>query len=365
MARAGADEVLADHSGLAANPIVTQMLGAFPGPAMILNAGRHVVLANRKMAELSGLPVLEIVGSRPGEALHCVHASETDEGCGSTKFCTQCGIPKALTAHLASHTAEVEECRITRSTTDGPAAFDLRVRVSPLSCKGQFTVVALQDITDEKRRAVLERLFFHDVLNTVGGMKGVIDLMPHLTLDELPEMSRVARHLVVEIKEVIESQRDLMAAERADLRVNIRELDPEDVLLQLCALYSHHTAGFGKTILPLPLVGSHSVRSDEVLLRRVLSNLVKNALEASAPGQTVKIGFHYNGGPSFFVHNQSVMPPAVQLQVFQRSFSTKAATGRGTGTYSAKLLTECYLGGSISFESSAARGTTFTVRLAP
>ena len=43
-------------------------------------------------------------------------------------------------------------------------------------------------------------------------------------------------------------------------------------------------------------------------------------------------------GLTFSVHNAAVMPPEVQMQVFQRSFSTKSEAGRGIGTHSMKLL---------------------------
>ena len=52
------------------------------------------------------------------------------------------------------------------------------------------------------------------------------------------------------------------------------------------------------------------------------------------------------------------MPKRVQLQIFQRSFSTKG-NGRGLGTYSMKLFTEKYLQGRVSFESTEEEGTTF------
>ncbi len=52
------------------------------------------------------------------------------------------------------------------------------------------------------------------------------------------------------------------------------------------------------------------------------------------------------------------MPEAVQLQLFQRSFTTKGL-GRGIGTYSIRLLTERYLGGKVSFTSTPAAGTRF------
>ena len=64
----------------------------------------------------------------------------------------------------------------------------------------------------------------------------------------------------------------------------------------------------------------------------------------------------------FSVNNLKVMSKEVQHQIFQRSFSTKAAN-RGIGTYSVKLLTEKYLKGKVWFTSDEIFGTTFYVEL--
>ena len=65
----------------------------------------------------------------------------------------------------------------------------------------------------------------------------------------------------------------------------------------------------------------------------------------------------------FAVHNPAVIPEQVQLQMFQRSFSTKSQPGHGIGTYSMKLLGEQYLGGKVTFVSRFPEGTTFTLTL--
>ena len=65
----------------------------------------------------------------------------------------------------------------------------------------------------------------------------------------------------------------------------------------------------------------------------------------------------------FSVHNEQVMPEDVQIQIFQRSFTTKGQPGRGVGTYSMKLFGERYLGGRVSFVSRTPDGTTFTLVL--
>ena len=96
----------------------------------------------------------------------------------------------------------------------------------------------------------------------------------------------------------------------------------------------------------------------------VLGNLTKNALEATEAGETVTLSAAEEGDDiAFTVHNPAVMPPDIQKQIFQRSFSTKGGTGRGIGTHSVKLLTERYLKGTVSFTSQESAGTEFCVTI--
>ena len=112
-----------------------------------------------------------------------------------------------------------------------------------------------------------------------------------------------------------------------------------------------------------PTTAQPVIWTDGVLLGRVLGNLIKNALEASLRGQTVTVTFENEKQPLFSVHNPDVMSQAAQLQMFQRSFSTKEEKGRGIGSYSVKLLTEKYLKGKVWFVSRLPEGTTFFVEL--
>ena len=103
--------------------------------------------------------------------------------------------------------------------------------------------------------------------------------------------------------------------------------------------------------------------TDPTLLRRVVGNMVKNGLEGSAENETVRLSCQSSKtGIEFLVHNPQFMPRHVQLQVFQRSFSTKGKN-RGLGTYSMKLLGEQYLRGKVSFTSYPEGGTTFRIWL--
>jgi sensor histidine kinase regulating citrate/malate metabolism len=106
------------------------------------------------------------------------------------------------------------------------------------------------------------------------------------------------------------------------------------------------------------------ILTDRRLLGRVLGNMIKNALEAIRPGSRVTLSCQEDDDCVVCrVHNPGVIPPDIQMQVFQRSFSTKAAQGRGIGTHSMKLLGERYLYGKVSFASRDPDGTTFWIRL--
>lgn len=223
----------------------------------------------------------------------------------------------------------------------------------------------IADISDEKRLAVLMRTFFHDVMNTVGGIYGIAQLLAQqcdVNSDDqecLQQLGELAEQLVEEVA----SHRDLTYAESGDLATRFEPVATRELLQNLRSLYSRHGVAEGRTIA-LGDVWDGLVVTDRRLLARVLGNMLKNALEAIRPGGVVTLHCRQqNDRVTFAVHNPGVIPQQVQYQIFQRSFSTKGQVGRGIGTHSMKLLGERYLGGRVEFSSSEPAGTTFTITL--
>ena len=263
-----------------------------------------------------------------------------------------------------THVADVQECHVESWLTGQPISLELRVSAAPFFFEGEeLTVCSLRDITDEKRRQVLERLFFHDILNSAGALKAMVEMKDQVQCDEEDSLTETVRNLSSQIVEEIQSHRDLVAAEAGELAVKILDVHVPELLEKVCSLYRRHSLGSDKQIVLAPLAAQPVIWTDEVLLGRILGNLIKNALEASEPGDTVTVAFENTRQPCFSVHNPAVMPESVQFQMFQRSFSTRQERGRGIGSYSVKLLTEKYLRGKVWFDSRPPHGTTFFVSL--
>ncbi|MBA4071259.1 MAG: sensor histidine kinase [Gemmatimonas sp.] len=382
--RASAEEVQRQHRKLEGLPFVREFLDAMPNMAVVLNSDRQIVLMNRAFREFLGAGgpegdaveqrrevfealVTSALGKRPGEAVGCMHAKESDGGCGTTKFCRHCGAARSIVNSQKWSGLDVQECHLNVGNSDGrQTAVDFRVWAQHLDVHGDpFTIFSLIDISHEKRREALERIFFHDVLNTASVVQGLSDLMAQgqLPTDGIREAAGIMSQSAEQLVEEIEGQRALSAAESGDLEVTPRVLRSMDLIRRVLNVLRTASVSTGRELHVERAAQPFEFTSDPVLLRRVLVNLVKNALEAVPVGGVVTVGASREPDAVIFsVHNPTVMPADVQLQVFRRSFSTKGV-GRGLGTYSIRLLAQHYLRGQVSFVSNDTEGTVFTVRL--
>lgn len=338
------------------------LLDSLPYIAAVLDADRNIVYINEQFyASTDRESFKEIIQVKPGQALNCIHQDGDTKYCGTTSACDYCGMNLAIKDSQFNKSKYSRECRIMREVDGRKVAVDYLVTVSSLLIDGTYySLVTLSDISHEKRRRVLERIFFHDILNKAGSLTGFFDLMKSTNdINELNDYIRMAAFIGNEIVEEIESQRLLMDAETGELDVARETLNTLNILQQVILQITYHKVGKTKRLhLDIDTV-SCEVSSDPQLLKRLLMNMMKNALEAAVDEEVIQVGCWKKGKMVlFWVKNQAYMPTNVQAQVFLRSFSTKGR-GRGLGTYSMKLLGEQYLGGKVFFESDEQKGTTF------
>jgi hypothetical protein len=197
-------QVRAEHQHIWAIPHLQGLLNAFPTPAVILNECRQIVAANQRLCELLNRRQDKLLGMRVGEAFNCIHWREGHWGCGTAQFCETCGAVQAILSSQRRGGEDTQEWTITMRTDEGERALELRVTASSFHLDGEFTLLALNDITGEKRRAALERMFFHDVLNTAAGVRGLLEILPELSDQCRNETTHLACQLVEYLIEEIE-----------------------------------------------------------------------------------------------------------------------------------------------------------------
>lgn len=224
--------------------LLNRLFNGVPDVYLILNEQRQIIFANKAIVELLNVPDKHsLYGLRPGEALDCAHAVENIGGCGTTEFCKMCGAVNAILSSLRGKET-INECRITQRNGN---ALDLRVRATPLDIGGQrFTTFAVSDIGHEKRRKTLERLFFHDILNTAGGLRGISELLQDASIEEMDELKGMVYTLAERLVEEIQTQRILTAAESEELGISPVTLHSTELLHQISTVYRNHEVAQGR-----------------------------------------------------------------------------------------------------------------------
>jgi CheY-like chemotaxis protein len=352
--RAGGEDLNHQVQEALSNPIIKVLLESVQGYLLILNEQRQILAANPELLEaLNNESPDWMIGLRPGELLNCLHFSEGPDGCGTSLKCRSCGAVLAILGSRNNGVVTSGECNMSIRDGEKTATRFFRVNATPL-CSGDhtLTVFSVLDVSSAKRLELLDEIFLHDLLNSLGCMEGMGKSDSQATA---LQYESVVRHL----KEEVHYHRSLIEAEKGTLVKTEIWISAAEVLLELSDLLKNnprtnrHAIVFEKN-------SDYQFYLDKVLLIRVLFNMALNAVEASSPGDTIRIV--YSDG-TFSVHNPGVIPDDVSLHIFEHSFSTKGHSGRGLGTYGMKVLGEQYLGGSVSFSTNRDAGTVFRIKL--
>lgn len=332
----------------------------------ILNTKRQIVYANDLLLKKLGISEgLNVSGARPGEVFACIHSNDKPEGCGTSEFCRYCNIVNVILNAGSGNVPNTEEARVVVNKNGVREQLDLEVSASPFYfAENEYIVFSVQDITDKKRKEILERTFFHDIINLAGSLDGIMELMGEMTCEEREKFILTARRISNSLIDEILAQQELSKAESNELKVNPEAYELNELIRDSIAKIQFHEVAKDLKIRFIEANDSYGIITDKVLLNRILINMMKNALEASKQinSQITVLARKKSNAFEISVHNNTLMSDRVQKQVFQRSFSTKGI-GRGIGTYSMKLLGERYLKGTVDFVSNKKEGTIFKLVL--
>ncbi|MBN2659076.1 MAG: GHKL domain-containing protein [Spirochaetales bacterium] len=326
----------------------------------VLDSNRQIITLNdHYLSYLNRIPAGSILGLRVGESLRCIHASEMEGGCGTSRHCRSCGAALAITTAITSSEPVERECALELEENGERKDLFFHVKCEPFYLEERkFYLLFLTDITKDQQRKMLEKIFFHDFNNILGGLSTSAYMLSRgIRTDQVVESIYSTTNTLV--KEV-EIQRCLMGNDLDYYKKNLYPLILEKTFSKLDDIFREKAESEGKTILFRADPAAEEINSDEALLIRIISNMINNALEATGEGDTITLDAHRDEDMvKITVRNPGFIPGDVQLRIFQRNFSTKSRTGRGLGTYSMKLFGEKVLGGRIGFISTERDGTEF------
>ena len=365
-ARARAVDVQAAAARITQSPIVDHLLQNHGGLLAVLNEQRQILAVNEQMLRMLGVDDAQaVLGLRPGEAIDCRHARDHVGGCGTSPFCATCGAAIAIVVCLKAGSSEFRECVLDCRIDGQPTTLDLKIHASAIEVAGQtFVLLYVQDVSSDKRRAAVERAFFHDVNNLLAALMGSVDLLASHTPQDKQDHADKARALVFRVAKEMKLQRAMSSAYPGNYPVKVSQCELGPLLEEMRDQIGDHPAARDRRIVLRPVAAGLSLRTDPFLLTRTVINMVINALEATPEGGEVVVQAVAESEERVLtVWNEGHIPEAVAMRIFQRYFSTKGESGRGVGTYSMKLCAEQLLGGTVTFTTDETEGTRFVVRL--
>lgn len=359
------NELIRFRGMVKAAPLLGAIMNGMPEGILILNMYRQIIAANTALLEALGIEKEEaVIGLRPGEAFNCINAKE-HLNCGTGMLCRECGAAHVL-YQCGMRKKCTGECNILVERNNGVEPLSLLTWGTPFSIGDEdFVLFAIADISHERRRRILERVFFHDVLNTAGGIRAISEVLLETIPDDYRDMTSIMYSGSDRLIHDISSQKMLLQAENRELALKIEKVNVLALLEATVKFFRNGTSGDHSFHLDTGcgLSPELCIYTDRSLLERCLENLMKNAVEASGPEDRITVGAEASDDRiTFRVHNTGSMPETVQARIFKSSFSTKG-NDRGLGLYSVRLFTERYLDGRVFFDSSEELGTTFCLEL--
>jgi len=224
-----------------------------------------------------------------------------------------------------------------------------------------------KQLKDKERMAAIGEIagmVGHDLRNPLQAVSCEI----YLTKNQLSMLPSSGQKTKLQASiEAIEEQTGYMGKIVSDLQTFVKPVQAQKQAVNLKQLF---VGVLDQVVIPeniqsnLQIKGALTITADPYLLKRVLINLVTNAVQAMPEGGelTIKAQDNAAGQTLIVVKDTGVgIPKEVKSKIFTPLFTTKAK-GQGFGLAACKRSVESQ-GGTITFESEADKGTKFIITL--
>ncbi len=127
------------------------LFNAIPSPVFVVDNDVRILHLNRAaeglmLTEKSGESVYH---KRGGDALHCIHAGETPEGCGHAPACADCVIRNSVNNAFSGDKVHRKKTTMELSTKKGIQKVHVLVTTSPFQFNDKdFSLLIIEDISE-------------------------------------------------------------------------------------------------------------------------------------------------------------------------------------------------------------------------
>lgn len=338
-----------------ANAQMNTIIQTVPAGIVLVDAEtKNIAEINATALRLLGLSRDEVIG-KPCQSRFC------DDG----RDCCPCLEGKKCD----------RSCERTMKGPNGQVLHVMRSAVVVTLGGRRYLLDSFVDITEQKNLAKLredvEQITRHDLKTPLNGIIALPDIILErwdVKDSEARIMLRMIKDAGLKMLRMINLSHDLFKMETgtyhyAPDRVNLAPL-LRSILTELEDIINSRKIKLRilaeDTLLPKDV--PYHILGEELLVYSLLSNLVKNALEAAPHETTVTIQLHSGTSTSISIHNMGAVPESIRTHFFEKYATVGKTGGSGLGTYSARLIATT-MGGSIHFSTSEEHGTTVTVIL--
>ncbi|MBF0147245.1 MAG: GAF domain-containing sensor histidine kinase [Magnetococcales bacterium] len=223
----------------------------------------------------------------------------------------------------------------------------------------------------DRLRASVEHITRHDLKTPLAGIVSFADML--LEQPDLDDTTRKGLAIILEsgyrALHMVNLSLYLFQMEQGTYQLNQEPIDMVSVINKILRELAQQIERARTPIKiflqdhPLEKGNRFFFLGEELLAYSMMANLIKNAVEASKPGQTITIRMLPTPPwARIEIHNVQPVDPRIRDRFFEKFVTSGKKFGTGLGTYSAKLIAET-LKGSITMVSSETEGTTLTIVL--
>ena len=219
-------------------------------------------------------------------------------------------------------------------------------------------------------REDVDRIMRHDLkapLNVIIGVPQFLVATGKLAPDQM-DMLGMIEESGQRMLQMINMTLDLMKMERGTYRLTAEGVDLIKVIKgtmrDIAGLARRKKVDLDLTINGQPDDGQSRamIIGEWLLCQSLLSNLYKNAIEASPDETPIRTAITVGDSVELVLSNGGEVPPDMRDCFFDKYATSGKADGTGLGTYSARLICQT-LNGDIAVDYSVPGQTTLTIRL--